>query len=407
VKWRKWLIVILAAAIWMMPMSAQAITMSELKSGVVLGQAAKSVSKFFVNGVQVPAMTFNGKLIVFTKDLKNFGFSTTWNKEQRDIVVRRDLSRNEFTKMKDTTSAKPVNVLYTNIKVYLDNRIVPAFYVDNATAIYAEDLFRYGSISYDTKAKEQRLTLSKYPGKDLPIGMRVSEADYSIHISNYSGTKYHFINFDLFYYNRATQKVETFSDIFSGIEASKKMDFTYVSPEIHFEYADAWKYVFLGIVLQSTTDENGAVVNNPIYKDEANYVKTKYLEYALMLEKVRKTNLAGELKANNNVPLKVTGTTMAYNLIGVPEPQITFKNLSGKSIDAFEIEIRTFDTFGRPVTFPGYGNLTLGIAQEILIPPGAEETMVWTLNLFENATKVNVTVVNVHYTDGTTWKKKK
>ncbi|WP_236636602.1 hypothetical protein, partial [Exiguobacterium sp. SH0S2] len=129
----------------------------------------------------------------------------------------------------------------------------------------------------------------------------VSEADYSIHISNYSGTKYHFINFDLFYYNRATQKVETFSDIFSGIEASKKMDFTYVSPEIHFEYADAWKYVFLGIVLQSTTDENGAVVNNPIYKDEANYVKTKYLEYALMLEKVRKTNLASELRANNHV----------------------------------------------------------------------------------------------------------
>lgn len=406
-KWRKWLVVILAAAIWMMPMSAQAITMSELKSGVVLGKAGKSVSKFFVNDVQVPTMTFDGRLIVFTKDLKNFGFTTSWNKEQRDIVVRRDLARNEFAKVKDTTSAKAVNVLHTDIRVYLDNRLVPVFYVDNATAIYAEDLFRYGSISYDTKAKEQRLTLSKYPSKDLPLGMRLSEADYSIHMSNYSDTKYHYIEFDLFYYNRATQKVETYSDMFSGIEARKKNYSSFWSPSIHLGYSDTWKYVFLGFVLKSTTDENGKVVKNPIYKDEANYVKTKYLNYALMLEKVRKTELANELKANNNVPVKVTGTVIGYNLIGIPEPEITFKNLSGKTIDAIEIEIRCYDTFGRAVTFPGYSNLFRGIAQEVMIPSGTEDTFVWTLNLFDNTTKVNVTVTNVHYTDGTSWKKKK
>ncbi|MFF2889662.1 hypothetical protein [Paenibacillus sp. NPDC057967] len=406
-KWRKWLVVILAAAIWMMPMSAQAITMSELKSGIVLGKADKSVTKFFVNDVQVPTMTFNGRLIVFTKDLKSFGFATSWNQKQRDIVVRRDLARNEFAKVKDTTSAKPVNVLHTDIRVYLDNRLVPVFYVDNATAIYAEDLFRYGSISYDTKAKEQRLTLSKYPSKDLPLGMRISEADNSIHISNYSDIRYYYIDYDLFYYNRVTQKIEVLSDRNYGLDARKKDSGGYWGPGSSLGYSNAWKYIFLGFVIKSTTDDNWNVVKNPIYKDEANYVKTKYLDYALMIEKVRKTELTNELKVNNNVPLKVTGTTIGYNLIGIPEPEITFKNLSDKTIDALEIEIRCYDTFGRAVTFPGYSNLFRGIAQEVMIPSGTEDTFVWTLNLFDNTTKVNVTVTNVHYTDGTTWKKKK
>lgn len=137
----------------MMPVSAEAAYIDETKTGFVLGQAQRAATKMFINDVQIPTMSFNGKIIVLTKDLKNFGFVANWDSDLRDLTIRRDLKITKFAKVKDTTSTKLVDVTHTDILVFLDNRMVPTFYVDNGTAIYADDLFRYGSISYDTKKR--------------------------------------------------------------------------------------------------------------------------------------------------------------------------------------------------------------------------------------------------------------
>ncbi|MFD0589682.1 hypothetical protein ACFQZE_16955 [Paenibacillus sp. GCM10027627] len=412
-KFKKWLIVILMAAIWLTPLSVYAEGFIEpAKSGVVLGKAQKSGTQFFINGAQVPAVTFNNKLVVFTKDLGKYGFVSSWDNELRSITIKRNLKENTFKPVKDTTSAKPVDVKHTDITVLLDNRLVPSFYIGNGTAIYAEDLFRYGAISYDTKLKQQRLLLSKYALKDLPLQLMLSYdntfSEVNIKTKNLSNVDLLEAGYDVYFYNRATKKVETYSTSIIGLDAKETSNWqSHDATTTVGDYTESyWKYVFLGVVFEATEDFEGNITVNPLYKEEQNYIKTKYLDYVQMMEKYRLSELSKELKANGNKPIKVTGVTIDHNSIGIPQPHISFKNLTNKTVDALEIRISCYDTFGREVTFPGQGNVFLGIAQDIIIPSGAENIFVWTLNLFENTTKVDVKVTNVHFTDGTSWKLK-
>ncbi|MBH5318867.1 hypothetical protein I6N90_13765 [Paenibacillus sp. GSMTC-2017] len=404
---KKMLLLVLIAAIWMLPVSVHAeAIIPETKPGLVIGKAQRSVTKLFINEVQIPAMSFNGRLVVFTSDLKNYGFVPGWDGEYRGITVQRDLGVKKFTKAKDTTSTKEVNVTYTDIKVFLDNRMVPSFHIDKKTAIYADDIFRYGAISYDTKNKAQRLTLSKYPLKEVAVGYKTYTGGEELLFTNKYKEDLLSVDYNVYFHNRVTQKIETIPMQLSYLEATDKDLYIHTPYMTYFEENNIGKYILLGAAIESVKDHNGKVIKNPMFNDEAKYIKTKYSDYVLMLEKIRKSALAAELKANKNVPVKVTKIDMYENSIGIPEPNINFKNLSTKTIDAIEIDIRCFDTFGRAVTFPGQSNLFEGIVQDVMIPPGGEEAFSWTLNLFGNTTKINVTVVNVHFTDGTTWKKK-
>lgn len=150
---------------------------------------------------------------------------------------------------------------------------------------------------------------------------------------------------------------------------------------------------------------------NPSYFNKLNYLQSQEsIKQALESDKtskdILKNQLSNELKANQNIPLKIIDKNISYNSIGTPEANITFKNLSNKTVDAFEVTIKCYDTYDRLVKESiSNESAFYGISQNENMKIGETVCDTWTLYLFDNTTKINVYVTSVHFTDGTVWKK--
>lgn len=109
---------------------------------------------------------------------------------------------------------------------------------------------------------------------------------------------------------------------------------------------------------------------------------------------------------NKGGPLVITDKTVTYNSIGIPEAHVSFKNVSTKTIDAFEITIKCYDSYDRLVRKQiSNEGAFYGISQNRNISSGDMQGATWTLHLFDNTTKFDATITSVHFTDGTVWKK--
>ncbi|CAH1222519.1 hypothetical protein PAECIP111893_04855 [Paenibacillus plantiphilus] len=117
--------------------------------------------------------------------------------------------------------------------------------------------------------------------------------------------------------------------------------------------------------------------------------------------------LKKELAANKNMPLKVDGVTITYNSIGIPKVNLTIKNLGTKTIIAYEMSVKCYDDFDRPVNrWLSKSNLFEGISQNNRILSGEYQTDTWTLNLYDLATQVkHVKITAVKFSDGSSWKR--
>ena len=166
-----------------------------------------------------------------------------------------------------------------------------------------------------------------------------------------------------------------------------------------------------GSAIKSLIDYDNNIQGNTNYsKIKAYYNTNSYLEKIRALIKSDKdasnASLKKELQANNNKPLKVTDVEITYNSIDVPEVNLTIKNLTTKTIVAYEMKVSCYDDFDRPVyRYFSSSNLFLGISQGNSLASGESQTDTWTLNLYDLATQVkNVTITAVKFSDGTSWK---
>lgn len=64
--------------------------------------------------------------------------------------------------------------------------------------------------------------------------------------------------------------------------------------------------------------------------------------------------------------------------------------------------IKTFNNFGEPANGFLTDNSYDGISQD-KIAPGQSKQVSWTLYNYDTASKIEATVYQVHFTDGTTW----
>jgi Zn-dependent protease with chaperone function len=103
-------------------------------------------------------------------------------------------------------------------------------------------------------------------------------------------------------------------------------------------------------------------------------------------------------------PLIITKTGVSEDSIGTPVAEISVRNDSKKTIDAFKVHIKTFDAFGDPVNGFLSDNNYNGISQDA-IAPGATENDQWKLYNFDTTKKISAEVYQIHFTDGTTWGK--
>ncbi len=102
-------------------------------------------------------------------------------------------------------------------------------------------------------------------------------------------------------------------------------------------------------------------------------------------------------------PVAVVKTSVTKDIINQPEANVTFKNISSKTVDGLKVRILSFNNFGEPVKNTLSSDLEFnGISQETIEPGGSKE-FTWSLTWFDSATKITAEAYQVHFTDGSLW----
>lgn len=172
--------------------------------------------------------------------------------------------------------------------------------------------------------------------------------------------------------------------------------------------------IYLGTVLKSVSrsyiyDNNeGKIgeneITNPNYDKRIKLITSQ--EHIKAVLNNREKERKEEYKENGYKPLKLVDAYITYDIIYMPEVNLEVKNLTNKTIDAYEMELECYDTYDRPVReIITASNKFLGISQNNELKPYRSQTDTWSLTWYENVTKVkNVKITSVHFTDGTVWR---
>lgn len=112
-----------------------------------------------------------------------------------------------------------------------------------------------------------------------------------------------------------------------------------------------------------------------------------------------------QTKTTEPSPLEVTKTSVTEDTIGTPIANVTVKNASSKTVDAFKVTIKTFNNFGEPAKGFLTDNSYEGISQDEKVLPNATSDASWTLYNYDTTKKIEAEVYQVHFTDGSTWSK--
>lgn len=110
-----------------------------------------------------------------------------------------------------------------------------------------------------------------------------------------------------------------------------------------------------------------------------------------------------QTKVSEPSPLEVTKTSVTEDTIGTPIANVTVKNTSQKTVDAFKVTIKTFNNFGEPVKGFLTDNSYDGISQDEKVLPNTTSDASWTLYNYDTTKKIEAEVYQVHFTDGSTW----
>lgn len=370
----------------------------------------------YINGYYIPSFNVDGYTVVMCHELDKYGFNTSYDSVKRIVRLSYDSNKAinsdvilKTPEIKSVVGKKVGDVRYTDIEVYIDNRKIPSFNIDGYTAILTQDLNAFGEVKWNPESRTVSVTATHDHVGNL--GVRLFKNTVT---NNYFDNT---TNADLVhvYYNLETSQYEVEDDRIpiayyptygGGSSKGYTKDF---SPR---EYPTK---LLLGTILKGidryvTVNESQEMINST-YESDFAYLKSPHvLNVALKLESINPTkykSLADEFAKNSYVPLKVTGVSITYNSIGIPEANIDFKNVSQKQIRAIELTFRCYDDFGRPVNrFLDNHNTFYGIAQGISIESGATYGLTWTLNLYDLTTNIkNISITKVAYSDGTVWSK--
>lgn len=113
-----------------------------------------------------------------------------------------------------------------------------------------------------------------------------------------------------------------------------------------------------------------------------------------------------EQMMNNKPPVSLDGCTLYKDEFGNFVIHLKVKNISDKQIDGYKAVIACKNHFDEPVKpVDKNDNLFKGQAERIINAGDYDKKRVgWTLYGFRAATKFDVAIVEVHFTDGTEWK---
>lgn len=257
----------------------------------------------------------------------------------------------------------------------------------------------------------------------------------NVFIRNYFHEDLFNINGEVVYYDKSKKKVDSMDFNIKEIKAAEN-DFSTYYPK------DIKNFVYLGTVIKSfkgekTFSENkndlNGMINNPNYYKEIDILSSKeFIDSRLKNNKLIRENtikeiearkerekkrredekikakedLKKELVANGNVPIKFMDYGVYRDVISFPYLSVSYKNLSDKKIDAFEISFKCYDSYGKPVNeYLGSNNYVTELIQIGSLGSGLTSNFSVDLMFYYNTTKIeDLKITSVHFEDGEVWK---
>lgn len=125
-------------------------------------------------------------------------------------------------------------------------------------------------------------------------------------------------------------------------------------------------------------------------------------------EKAEQAEAAEKERAHQEAikpPVTLDRVIVKPNVIGEPLVSLVMTNHSGKTIDAYKVQISVYNNYGEQLKEFGVGNDHFnGISQDALGDgQSSSSSRSWTLHGFDTGRKFVVRLMSIHYSDGTEW----
>lgn len=125
-------------------------------------------------------------------------------------------------------------------------------------------------------------------------------------------------------------------------------------------------------------------------------------------KKAAEEKAAADKKAHEEAikpPVTLDKVVVKPNVIGEPLVSLVMTNHSGKTIDAYKVQISVYNNYGEQLKEFGVGNDHFnGISQDALGDgQSSSSSRSWTLHGFDTGRKFIVRLMSIHYSDGTEW----
>ncbi len=156
-----------------------------------------------INGYDIPSYNYGGYIYVIVEDLANYGFNVIYNNDTRSLHITRDYgtSRVFSTYRKPEIASRSIgtrafDILYTDIRTYVDGRYVNSYNIDGRTIIAFDELAPYGTYTWDDVAR--KITLDIAGIKNRPYTPVPTTGYINVH---YNGSGLFYGNEAAFFYN--------------------------------------------------------------------------------------------------------------------------------------------------------------------------------------------------------------
>ncbi len=358
-----------------------------------------------VNGVDkildVPAKAINGRTLVPVRFIaESLDMNVVWNQESKTVKISKDdIIEWKYEGYEGAYPHKEYERKYVNG-------------VKSEETRYNGNNHEFGPETRVLSEKNNHIKISFERDNNLIL-------DYKDEIKSKFEHSYYSAEAKLsnLYYNVETKKFRI--DENNTVYDYSSKDASYLANKKPYPYKNELYIATIvdkGIYYATQNDyiynKNQIVLKNHNYNEDIEYAKTVIFKTAM--EKKEKqdlefaTNLKKELETNKNIPIKILESSISYNSIGTPEISLKIKNLSSKTIKAYEMVLYCYDDFNRPVNrFLGKSNRFDGISQDNELVSGDTQVDTWTLSLYDLTTQVkNIKITYIAFTDGSTWKAK-
>lgn len=136
------------------------------KVGDVVGHTRYTDIIASINNHNIASFNIDGNTGIVAEDLKNYGFNVQWVPESKSLYITR-ASTNTITSTYTSPEVSPSmlgqiaeEILYTDIKCYINGSFKDSYNVNGQTIINFNDLACFGSVTYDNNTRQLNLDIT-------------------------------------------------------------------------------------------------------------------------------------------------------------------------------------------------------------------------------------------------------